>query len=181
MPFPLASSEIEIIPATTKDTARVLAIGKTTFLETWENLNSAEDMALYLAEKFTSENIENELQDDHNQFFLALKEGKVVGYAKLRTSKTPDQLTDTRCIEIERMYVLAASKSMNVGNRLMSQCLDFATEHGYDVVWLGVWKDNHPAVRFYSRWGFEWFGYHTFVLGHDHQRDELMKKEITKK
>lgn len=171
------SSEIEVSTASVEDAALVLQVCKTTFLQTWEHLNSPEDMALYLAEKFTPEQIFLDLKDPDNLFFLARKDGKIAGYAKLRTSKVPTELQGSRCIEIERMYVLKEFQAMGVGNKLMDCCLEFGIKQGYEIVWLGVWKDN-PAVQFYSRWGFEWFGFHTFILGNDHQRDELMKKVL---
>jgi ribosomal protein S18 acetylase RimI-like enzyme len=45
-------------------------------------------------------------------------------------------------------------------------------------VWLGVWKENHRAIKFYERWGFEIFAEQEFILGNDHQIDWLMKKTL---
>lgn len=170
-------SPLSIRPAHLSDLAAVLSVAKTTFLETWEKLNTPEDMAMYLAEKFTENNMAAELSDPHNRFLLALAGERVVGYAKLRTSKIPDALKGRKCIEIERMYILKECKGMEIGSALMKQCLQYAAENQYETVWLGVWNEN-PAVRFYEKWGFEWFGFHTFILGNDHQRDELMKRDL---
>lgn len=172
-----AVSNLYIRAAHLPDVDSVLSVAKTTFLETWEKLNSKEDMELYLAEKFTRENMADELSDPHNRFLLASIQDEVVAYAKLRSSKIPDELKGKKCIEIERMYILKEFKGMEIGSSLMEECIRYATENQYETVWLGVWSEN-PAVKFYEKWGFEWFGFHTFVLGNDHQRDELMKREL---
>ena len=44
--------------------------------------------------------------------------------------------------------------------------------------WLGVWKQNTGAIRFYERHGYVIFGEHNFQLGDDIQQDYLMKLEI---
>ena len=169
--------EIKIHLASSSDLEELLNIAKTTFLETWEATNSKEDMAQYVKQNFTTESMAAELSDPHNRFYLAKAGNDLLGYAKLRTSKIPEQLQQTRCIEIERMYIFKAHKGQNVGSELMQRCLDYAQETNYETVWLGVWSEN-PAVRFYEKWGFHWFGFHIFVLGNDQQRDELMKKDL---
>jgi ribosomal protein S18 acetylase RimI-like enzyme len=46
--------------------------------------------------------------------------------------------------------------------------------------WLGVWEDNHRAIRFYEKNGFEKFDSHPFILGESKQTDLLMKLRIIK-
>ena len=65
-----------------------------------------------------------------------------------------------------------------VGSALMNKCIDIAREKDYHTVWLGVWEHNHRAIEFYTRWGFEKFAEHDFILGNDVQKDWLMKKDI---
>jgi ribosomal protein S18 acetylase RimI-like enzyme len=60
----------------------------------------------------------------------------------------------------------------------MKTDLDYASEKGFDTIWLGVWEHNHNSIAFYEQWGFETFGKHVFRLGNDDQNDLLMKKKI---
>lgn len=152
-------------------------VAKTSFVETWASVNTVADMAAYVAEKFSLENMQQEMSEPGSVFFMAQKDGSYLGYAKLRTSKIPVELVGRRCIEIERMYLLRSAKGHGVGSQLMQHCLDFARKAHYETVWLGVWAEN-PAVRFYTKWGFEWFGHHIFKLGDTEDRDELMKREL---
>jgi ribosomal protein S18 acetylase RimI-like enzyme len=43
---------------------------------------------------------------------------------------------------------------------------------------LGVWENNPKAIAFYTKWGFENVGVHTFVLGSEEQRDFILLKNI---
>ena len=61
---------------------------------------------------------------------------------------------------------------------MMKKCLEIAYEMKKDVVWLGVWEHNLRAIDFYSKWGFEKFGTHVFILGDDPQTDWLMAKKL---
>jgi ribosomal protein S18 acetylase RimI-like enzyme len=96
----------------------------------------------------------------------------------MRTTYTPEELKDRRPIEIERIYVLQQYHDKKAGAALMAHCMEYATNNGYNTIWLGVWEHNHRAISFYKRWGFELFGSHPFILGDDHQTDVLMKKEL---
>ena len=173
----LSENRLTIYPAGVSDAEMVATIGRATFEETWAVHNTPEDMALYLASSFSLNQIRADLADPGNTFFLASYKGEIIGYAKLRTAKTPEPLAGTRCIEIERMYLLQAAKGNGIGSALMDVCLNYAKSNAYEVVWLGVWGQN-PAMQFYQKHGFSWFGYHTFALGTAEDRDELMKRNL---
>ena len=81
-------------------------VGRTTFLESWSYLYSAEDIKVYNDEEFNTERIEKDILDKANTFLLASLNGKVAGYSKMRRDRSPKGLEGTSTIEIERIYVL---------------------------------------------------------------------------
>jgi ribosomal protein S18 acetylase RimI-like enzyme len=63
----------------------------------------------------------------------------------------------------------------------MEYALDFAKDHQYDVLWLGVWEHNHKAYSFYKNRGFEDTGdKHPFPIGNTQQTDTWLVKFIEK-
>jgi len=60
----------------------------------------------------------------------------------------------------------------------MQHCIEVARQKSARVIWLGVWEKNNKAIAFYTKWGFEKFGEHVFMLGDDPQTDWLMKKVL---
>lgn len=161
---------------TQADIGLLLKLGIRTFIETFAAANTRENMDLYLSQKFTAQRLAAELSEQGSVFFLAESNGTPLGYAKVRRSEAPPELSGYDCMEIERIYVVKDSIGAGVGKALMQTCLDHAAASGCNVVWLGVWEHNDRALAFYRRWGFERFGHHTFMLGNDAQTDHLMKK-----
>ena len=65
-----------------------------------------------------------------------------------------------------------------VGKKLMEASIDIAKEKGKKALWLGVWENNQRAIDFYTKWGFQKFSEHAFMLGNEIQTDWLMKKPV---
>ncbi|WLT29980.1 N-acetyltransferase [Geothrix sp. PMB-07] len=53
-----------------------------------------------------------------------------------------------------------------------------ATAWGADEIWLGVWENNHRALAFYRRWGFQEVGEHVFKIGEQVDRDLILAKPL---
>jgi ribosomal protein S18 acetylase RimI-like enzyme len=160
------------------DAEVIVSLGIRTFRDTFDEMNSPQNMMLYINSTFTIRKIKEELQEPGSVFFLAEQDNEAVGYARVRSSKTPAGLDGNSCLEIERLYADKKFIGKRVGHILMSSCLHHAKEHGYDCVWLGVWESNARAIAFYEKWGFEKFSEHVFMLGTDAQTDLMMKKKL---
>jgi ribosomal protein S18 acetylase RimI-like enzyme len=160
------------------DVEVIKSLGIRTFRETFDEMNTPQNMMLYINSTFTIRRIKEELQEPGSVFFLAEQDNEAVGYARVRSSKKPEGLEGNSCLEIERLYADKKFIGKRVGHILMSSCLQYANEHGYDCIWLGVWESNARAIAFYEKWGFEKFGEHVFMLGTDAQTDLMMKKNI---
>jgi len=159
-----------------KDLSNLQQIGRETFYETFSQGNTAEDMAKYLSESFSTEKLLGEINNPCSNFYLALDNNQVIGYLKINfgDAQTENQLENA--FEIERIYVLKTYQGKDVGQLLFNKALQLANEQHADFVWLGVWEENHRAIRFYQKNGFVEFGKHIFKLGADEQTDLLLKK-----
>jgi len=172
----IPTDKLLITRADIKDAELLTQLSITTFRDAFGPVNRQEDMDKYIADEMNLERLTAELGDEDNLFFLAWHNEIPVGYAKLRTAKTPEELKNRNPVEIERLYVQQAYQSKKVGAVIMSHCIDYAKSQKYDTIWLGVWEHNNRAIKFYKEWDFELFGAHSFVLGNDEQTDVLMKK-----
>ena len=161
------------------DAPTLVSLGIRTFRDTFDEMNTPENMMQYINKNFTLQKVKTELQEPGSVFFLAEKETEAVGYARMRASEKPEKLEGNSALEIERLYADKKYIGKRVGSLLMSTCLQYAREHGADVIWLGVWEHNTRAIAFYEKCGFEKFSEHVFMLGQDAQTDHLMKKNIT--
>ena len=149
-----------------------------TFRETFEEVNTEEDMQKYLNENLNEEKLKSELENQNSEFYFAENNGEILGYLKLNFKDAQTEKVEENHFEIERIYVLKAFLGQKIGQILFDKAIEIGREKNLEYVWLGVWEENHRAIKFYEKNGFEIFGKHDFVLGEDVQTDLLMKMKI---
>ena len=149
-----------------------------TFKETFEEVNTEEDMQKYLLENLSIEKLKTELENPNSEFYFAENNDEILGYLKLNFKDAQTEKLEENHFEIERIYVLKAFLGQKIGQILFDKAIEIGREKNLEYVWLGVWEENHRAIRFYEKNGFEIFGKHDFVLGEDVQTDLLMKMKI---
>lgn len=176
--FKTVNTSIQLYKATDKEVAIVREIAMQTFVDTFREYNTEENMKAYLENTFSPDKINLELNDPNTAIYLARHQDTIVGYLKLKKSDPPKELENHKVMEIERIYVLKDFHGMNVGLLLLERAIEIAKEHHLDYLWLGVWEHNPRAIRFYEKNGFNSFGNHVFVLGDDKQNDILMKRPV---
>ena len=169
---------IQIRFATGKDAELIADMSRQTFYDTFASQNTPGDMDKFLNEQFTREALMKEVGAKDNIFLLAFDEDQPVGYVRLRENNNPPSLGSANAIELARIYALSNSVGKGVGKALMAKCIEIAVNSKREFIWLGVWEKNQRAIDFYTKWGFEKFADHDFILGNDVQKDWLMKKKI---
>jgi diamine N-acetyltransferase len=164
--------------ANTEDAELIADMSRHTFYDTFATQNTKANMDKFMNESFTTEALIKEVGAPGNIFILAYDDQEPVGYARMRENNNPPVLGDTPSMEIARIYAVHTAIGKGVGNLLMRQCVDIARKKAQKSIWLGVWEKNERAIAFYTKWGFEKFSDHIFMLGNDPQNDWLMKKAL---
>lgn len=142
----------------------------------WED-NDPEDMETYLKEAFSEAKVKEELSNPNSFFYLVKKGIKDIGYFKLNIGDAQSEHIEN-AIELERIYTLAEYQGKGIGQMMMNQVFEIASQFNKEKLWLGVWGENKGAIRFYQRNGFQKFGEHSFFLGKDEQFDDLMEVSL---
>ncbi len=169
---------ITIRIASVTDADALCNLSRETFYKKWLSTNTEQDLQSYMNEFFSKERIQEELGDDEVIYLVCEKENKLIAYSKLNRYKSEGDLHSLRPFEIQRMYVLEEFIGIGIGKSLMKKALEIAKAENFEVVWLGVWENNIPAINFYKSFGFEFYSSHKFVLGEDITTDLLMKKVL---
>ena len=169
---------MQIRKLNSSDSENLRKISIQTFRETFEEVNSEEDMQKYLDENLNLERLKSELENPDSEFYFIENENKNLGYLKINFGNAQTENQGNETLEIERIYVLKEFFSFKIGQILFEKSLEIAKEKSMNFIWLGVWEENHRAIKFYEKNGFEIFGKHDFVLGKDVQTDLLMKMKI---
>jgi ribosomal protein S18 acetylase RimI-like enzyme len=171
-------NEIVIKEASIADAPLIADLSRQTFYEAFAADNTKENMDQFMSESFSRQKLIDEVGAAGNTFLLAYDGNEAVGYARIREATDPMLKEDGPAIEIARIYAKQKSIGRGVGKALMQQCINLAKERKARVIWLGVWEKNQRAIAFYTKYGFEKFGEHVFMVGNDAQTDWLMKKAL---
>ena len=166
---------IEIRKATVSDLETIQNISSQTFKETFAAVNTPENIANYVRESFNSEQLETELNNANSQFYIAYSDSEAVGYLKINFGDAQTESINENALEVQRIYVLQNFHGKNIGQLLLDEVKKIAKSSGVNSVWLGVWEENHRALRFYAKNGFVVFDKHVFIMGNDEQTDLLME------
>ena len=170
--------EITIRYATTDDAELIADLSRKTFYETFAYVNTKENMDKFMNEQFSREKLMKEVTEPGNTVLLAFDGDAAVGYATMREGEKFPDFNDKDSIEIARIYAVNTYIGTGVGQQLMRQCIFVAKELKKEIIWLGVWEKNSRAIAFYTKWGFEKFNEHDFLLGDDVQKDWLLMKKL---
>ncbi|MFT3934795.1 MAG: GNAT family N-acetyltransferase [Chitinophagaceae bacterium] len=170
--------ELMIRYANTADAESIALLSRKTFYDTFAAVNSKEDMDKFMNETFSMDVLKKEVQEPSNIFITAFMGDELVGYAKMIESENPPQLRNVSSIEISRLYAAQHIIGKGIGKALMEKCISVGIEKNKSVIWLGVWEHNQRAISFYTKFGYQKFGEHPFILGNDVQTDWLMKKDL---
>jgi diamine N-acetyltransferase len=149
-----------------------------TFIETFKDQNSSENMNAYLEKAFNIEQLEKELSNISSHFFFVYFNNEVAGYLKVNTQDAQSENMGEDSLEIERIYVRAKCQKLGLGKYLINKAIDIAVEQEKNKVWLGVWEKNENAIAFYKKLGFVQAGTHSFYMGDEEQIDFIMVKSL---
>lgn len=150
-----------------------------TFYDTYTGQMSETDLLQYIEENYSSEHQMRELLDNQAHFIVIEIDTVLVGYAKLQEIEADDFLIQAiRPIKLDHLYLRKDWIGYGLGRSLMQACIDMALEHGYRALHLDVWENNHSALEFYKKWGFEKIGVVTFHIGEETQLDLMMRLKL---
>lgn len=179
MPTP-SRTPVTVRKATLDDAAAISTMGAHVFTETFGYSVAPHELEAYLDEAYSIPATMQELQDPNKDMMVATDPtDQIVAFALLTRGSTepciahiPDQ------VELQRIYVHPSAHGLGIG-KLLAQTLEgMGREQGFGTMWLGVWEENHKAIKVYERLGYRKVGAHDFKIGDVVQTDYIMIKSL---
>lgn len=167
--------------ATPNDAGGISSLGTTIFAATFGHSCTPEQLNKYLHDAYSPEAVMRDIADPNKDTIVAVTEegDELVGFVVLtRGTSEPCIEHVTNFIELQRIYVDSRYHGHGFGGRLEREAEDIARKQGFQHMWLGVWEENHKAIRVYEKLGFSLVGSHAFDLGGDVQNDLIMLKKL---
>jgi diamine N-acetyltransferase len=169
---------INIKHCTIEDLSILQEMSIETFIETFKDQNSPENMNAYLERAFNLNQLEKELATISSQFFFVIFNNEVAGYLKVNTKDAQSENMGEDSLEIERIYIRSKFQKLGLGKYLINKAIEIAVEQEKNKIWLGVWERNENAIAFYKKIGFVQAGAHSFYMGGEEQIDFIMIKSL---
>ena len=109
--------------------------------------------------------IRSSINKIHNAFFLALVNGRPVGFVKLKKYSLNSLIDSISQMELQKIYVLKEYHGTGAGAGLMKAAIDLARKEDLEYLWLDTYVGNARGICFYEKNGFEVCGRHYFTIG----------------
>lgn len=104
--------------------------------------------------KYSSEELNELLEDYSRPIYVAEEEGKILGYAFcIFQENNSNLLTHIKTLYIDDLCVLEGIRGKGVGTKLYQHVIKIAKQSGCYNVTLNVWACNEEAKAFYEKCG----------------------------
>lgn len=98
--------------------------------------------------------IEQELADSNNAYFLLQYDQEPLGYLKLVLCSNLSGYDPADALEIERIYLLENRKGSGLGKKMMQLAFDTALALDKKVIFLKAMDSSQEAITFYQHQGY---------------------------
>jgi len=143
-------------------------IAKLSFIESHGNSAKAEDINNYITNYYSINAFEEELNESNNIYRIIYYNGLVAGYSKIVFNTPYTSSTIKNITKMERLYLLKEFYDLKLGFELLQFNIDLSKRNSQLGMWLYTWKENHRAVNFYKKNGFQIIGSHDFKISETH-------------
>lgn len=159
---------VQITKPTLADLPILTEIARKSFLESHGHSASPADIENYMASKFTEAALEVELLDERNIFHLIYHDGQPAGYSKIILDFPLENIPEQHITKLERLYLLEAFHSLRLGYQLFDFNIQISKQANQTGIWLFTWTENHRAIAFYQKMGFQIVGESHFKISENH-------------
>lgn len=159
---------VTIEKATTDNSALLADIGRITFIQSHGHSAPAADIDAYVTAKYTPTILQQELSDPGNIYHILYHGQQAAGYSKIILNSPHPDIPEPNITKLERIYLLKEFYQLKLGYQLLRFNIDLSKKNNQAGMWLYVWKENHRAVNFYIKAGFQIIGSYDFKLSETH-------------
>ena len=159
---------VQILRPTLNDIPLLTEIARKSFLESHGHSASPADIENYMEGKLTEAAFAAELLDERNIFHLLYHNGRPAGYSKIILDFPSENIPEPHITKLERLYLLETFHGLRLGYQLFDINVQISKQANQAGIWLFTWTENHRALTFYQRMGFQVVGRSDFKISETH-------------
>lgn len=176
----MAINSVSIRAATRTDARQMASFAAQRFIDTFGFNYDPNDLAEFVAQKYNEVVFANYIENPAIQNLLAISEnGAIIGYSQTGPMGLPLENSIPNSLELYRFYIADEAKGSGLAMRLFESLMAFVKSKNAPVLYLGVWSQNHRALAFYHKLGFEIVGKYLYQVGNTFDDERIMRLKIT--
>lgn len=164
VPSNLATSDLQIRPATLHDADELAILAASVFRHTYGAAIPPAILEPYLVRTFAPSVIQQAINMRGTTYLVAMLDQCLLGYSKCAVTTPLSCVVQTQAVELVNLYVYPAYHGRGIGRALLLQAMQLASQQGFTTLWLCAWQENHAALTFYQRAGFTTVGQTEIVV-----------------
>jgi GNAT superfamily N-acetyltransferase len=164
-----SANDAVVRAARVEDAEALAVLGRETFIDTFVDgfriPYPPEDLSAYLERSFSVTKTREMLLDDTQAWWVAERDGEVVGFANAGPNTLPHPEGRPSHAELRRLYISRRAQGFGLGTRLLEAALSWMEVHTDGPLWIGVWSGNLKAQKLYAAYGFTKAGEYKYPIG----------------
>ena len=175
-----AAGAVQLRLCVQADAPTLAVIAAATMLETYAGWISGRALLAHCGKHHVPSAYEAILRQPETRAWLAEvnPDAAPIGYTMLTAPDFPEELVRADDLELRRIYLFSRFHRAGIGGRMLEAALAGAREQGAKRVLLGVHPENHRALAFYRRNGFQAVGQRQFQVGTSVFQDPVLALEL---
>jgi ribosomal protein S18 acetylase RimI-like enzyme len=155
-------------------------VANAAFLEAFADELNVADLIAHCAKNNSPAAFTKYLSTPATQAHVAeIPEGNCpVGYILTCEPELPAECMRPGDYELKRLYLLHRFQGAGIGRALMQRAFDVTRQLERQRLLLGVYSENHAALRFYERAGFRKIGERIFQVGGAMHLDYVLAHDV---
>lgn len=166
------SESITLRQATIADVASIREVAERTWPVSYREIISPEQIRYMLDLMYSESKIEAAVSDPKQAFWLAEKNGTVLGFCGIEHGWPEAGFT-----RIHKLYILPDTQGLGLGKILVDQVAAEARKYGNNQLHLNVNKNNR-AIAFYSKHGFVTTAEEVIDIGNGYVMDDFIMVKV---
>lgn len=148
---------------------RVLSsLSKSTFRASHGHSADEKDINIYIRFAYSVKMLEKEIKDPNSKFHFILSNNEIAGYSKLSLNTNYSKIESHPLVKLDRIYIDEKFLDKKIGQTLFDFNLEIARQNNQKGIWLYTWIENHRAIKFYKKNGFEIIDEKEFKISNRH-------------
>jgi len=148
------------------------------FLDTYAVDGIRPSVAREAREHFSTDAIAVLLADSSITFLVAESAGHMVAFAQMTFGSTHELVAAENTVELNRLYVLDRFSGKGLGSALLRRAEALAAGQSASTMWLSAWAENHRALGFYTRQGYEDVGAGLYVYEGEEYETRVFVRDL---